>query len=390
MSVVNKMLNDLDARSASEDEESAEYEVPAERKRIRFMVSFIAVVVLSAASYFTYRAMPEYFHDLYAKVMQQITDEKPVQEQTKTVSVNSALEEMMPTRNSSDPEPEMAEPEQQAPVGSGGGSEQSSMTAAQGSSDMDEMTASVPQSSSSNDEMTEGSSEVIVDGVSAESINEPLSQIAGNELIPLPEEQQPFVQFSDEDEQGAQIAELNSKIAEAMAEDNVSLAIRIYRQILSIDANYHDARKKLAVLHYSNDEIGAASVVLNEGIESDPDRIDFRLMLARLFYREKQLKQAYAVLAQLDPEVQQNIDYYGLKATLAQELELFAESSHIYGRLVIFEPNRAQWWLGLAISLDRLGQREGAIRAYENAADLRQLSASADDFIRQRILDLGG
>jgi MSHA biogenesis protein MshN len=170
----------------------------------------------------------------------------------------------------------------------------------------------------------------------------------------------------------------------------VSLAVRIYRQILNIDQRNHDARKKLAVLHYSNNEVDAAAEVLQNGIDIDSDRADFRLMLARLFYRQKQLWKAYSVLNQIEPDVQRNIDFYGLKATVAQEMERNAESSHLYGRLVIFEPNRAQWWLGLAISLDRLGQREGALRAYENAADLRQLSASADDFIRQRILELGG
>lgn len=394
MSVVNKMLNDLDARAGLDDDEGAEYQEPPETKRIRYMIAFIVLVVLSAAGYFAYRAMgPEYFMDLYAQVKNTIEGKKPEVQETKQVSVNSALEQMMPTRSGNtasetatqapQPEDEPEEPkvEMIASV------EPSAMAGADDTMDAE------AEDSAASESITSDAQEMA--STEPESTEEPDLLPGGRvapspDLEPIPEEELSFVQLSDADEQDSVIAELSSTAADAVAANDVSQAIRIYRQILSIDLRNHDARKKLAVLHYSLNENGAASVVLNEGIQLEPERADFRLMLARLFYRQKKLKQAYAVLAQIEPDVQRNIDYFGLKATVAQELELNAESSHLYGRLVIFEPNRAQWWLGLAISLDRMGQRDGALRAYENAADLRQLSASADDFIRQRILELGG
>jgi tetratricopeptide (TPR) repeat protein len=355
------------------------------------MVAFIAFVVVAATGYFTYRAMPEYFEDLYVQAKQYISGEEARPQQTKKVSVNSALDQMMPTRSDSPAEETASQNEEPEQLDV---ARVESSTTYINEPAQEELTANGPDLSEGETEIPGSDDEAfeppefVVETVSAPII--PGQNDDGPVPVPVPVEQQSFIQFSDSDEMNAEIAELNGEATEAVNEGEVSLAVRLYRQILNIEPGNHDARKKLAVLHYSNNETGAASVVLTEGIEIDPERVDYRLMLARLFYREKKLKQAYAVLAQIEPDVQRNIDFFGLKATVAQELELNAESSHLYGRLVIFEPNRAQWWLGLAISLDRLRQREGALRAYENAADLRQLSASADDFIRQRILELGG
>ncbi|BDX08130.1 hypothetical protein [Planctobacterium marinum] len=393
MSVVNKMLKDLDNRAAHEDGDGSDYREPSESKRIRYMIIFIALVGVSAASYFSYRAVgPEYFLDLYAQAKQIVSGEEPKQQQSKKVSVNSALDQMMPTRGNSTSK----ETEEKVETAKAGTSPEASIESDNSESTTDN--AQVAQevaevSQAPETETSRESSEAGAEAVSQQAVNIPVPNlnnvVPGQTLVPGQTDDS-FVQVTNTDSADAQISELTSLAAQAVAENNVSRAIEIYRQILNIDFKQHEIRKKLAVLQYSNGNNGAASVVLSDGISIAPQRVDFRLMLARLFYREKKLRAAYTVLEGVEPDVQRNIDFYGLKATVAQELELNAESSHLYGRLVIFEPNRAQWWLGLAISLDRMSQRDGALKAYENAADLRQLSASANDFIRQRILELGG
>ena len=393
MSVVNKMLKDLDNRAAHEDGDDADYQEPSESKRIRYMVVFIALVAVSAASYFSYRALgPDYFLDLYAQAMQIVSGEEPKQQQSKKVSVNSALDQMMPTRgNSANPKSEQqeqtAKPETPPEVAKAPAAEELN----EDNASQSQQSGIAPQEvvTESNSEQPDNTDEDSPQQLANVSVPNLTNVVPGQTLVPA-QSDDAFVQVSSADNGNVQIAELTGLAAQAVAENNVTKAIEIYRQILNIDFKQHEIRKKLAVLQYSNGNNGAASVVLSDGIDIAPQRIDFRLMLARLFYREKKLRAAYTVLEGVEPDVQRNIDFYGLKATVAQELELNAESSHLYGRLVIYEPNRAQWWLGLAISLDRMSQRDGALRAYENAADLRQLSASANDFIKQRILELGG
>ncbi|MCC2608022.1 tetratricopeptide repeat protein [Planctobacterium marinum] len=400
---MNKMLKDLDDRGAHEHGDGSDYQEPPESKRIRYMIFFIAFIGVSAAGYFSYRAMgPEYFVDLYTQTMQFISGEEPKQQQSKKVSVNSALDQMMPTRGGVPVIDEPVKPPQvtnmqneqellaksqpsesavQATTATASADdEQNRQTAGDAEDDFAEADFAATQSADSQPQAKEAGSQ---------NTAEPVVTV-GQTLVPVAPGRGSFVQVSGVEGATAQITELSSLASQAVAENNVERAITLYRQILNVDFKQHDIRKKLAVLLYSNGNNGAASVVLSDGIDIAPQRVDFRLMLARLFYREKKLRAAYTVLEGVDPDVQRNIDFYGLKATVAQELELNAESSHLYGRLVIFEPNRAQWWLGLAVSLDRMSQRDGALKAYENAADLRQLSASANDFIKQRILELGG
>ena len=64
MSVVNKMLQDLEDRSGEENAESADYE--PEQKRVKYLSFFIIGVLTVAACYFSYRALgPEYFKSTF-------------------------------------------------------------------------------------------------------------------------------------------------------------------------------------------------------------------------------------------------------------------------------------------------------------------------------------
>ncbi|MBE1300247.1 MAG: hypothetical protein GJ680_10130 [Alteromonadaceae bacterium] len=387
MSVVNKMLKDLDDRGAFQEGEESEYVESAESKRVKYMVMFIAAVVLAAASYFSYRILGEqYFVDLYVQVSGYFEDDKPQPKESKKVKVNSALDQMMPTRNGTNSEPpeQVAETVQSliAKANNQDSSISQNATTVQ-TNEPPQPVGLIPDEKEVQPIEVETESVVASVDAQTESDLEEQSDLSESELT---------VQVSDNEgvDVGEQIVQLRNRAAQAVADKNIPEAIHFYSQIVELNQSAHDTRKKLAVLYYSTDASEEAKEVLSDGVDLVPQRVDFRLMLARLYYREGSFFDAYEVLEDLEPDVQSNIDYYGLKANVAKELEEFAEASHIYVRLALFEPNRAQWWLGLAVSLDKIGQSEGALKAYENAIDLRQLSASADDFIRQRILALGG
>lgn len=388
MSVVNKMLKDLDDRGAFQEGEASEYVESAESKRVKYMVMFIAAVVLAAGSYFSYRILGEqYFVDLYVQVSGYFEDEKPQPKEPKKVKVNSALDQMMPTRNGANSmQPEQVAETVQSLIAKANNPDSSGSqnTTTTQTNEPPQPVGLMPDRKEALPNQTETESVVAnADTVVDSTLEEEQSD---------PNESELTVQVSDNEgvDVSEQIVQFRNRAAQAVADKNIPEAIHFYNQIIELNQSAHDTRKKLAVLYYSTDASEEAKEVLSDGVDLVPQRVDFRLMLARLYYREGSFFDAYEVLEELEPEVQSNIDYYGLKANVAKELEEFAEASHIYGRLALFEPNRAQWWLGLAVSLDKIGQSEGALKAYENAIDLRQLSASADDFIRQRILALGG
>ncbi|XOV79580.1 MAG: tetratricopeptide repeat protein [Aestuariibacter sp.] len=405
MSVVNKMLNDLDQRGAVDDPDDldGEYAQPAEAKRVKNMVLFIIVVVTVAAAYFTYRTLgKQYFVDLYTQVEPQVMDllgiEQEKKKQSKKVSLNPALDQMMPTRAGDVAVPDLTEIATQAPneakiaemaqmLVDG---EMATETAAENITqpeDLPEISPMIPQERTKRIVDTESPVTTEMPEVVAEN------RIETSEIEPETSETEdlpPQITRTTPSDNNARITELSDLASQAMNNKRPMMAAAYLRELLGLQPDDVSARKKLAVILYSNNDKNGARSMLGDGINLLPDRPDFRLMLARIYFKEQNYFAAYETLEPMEPEIKTHPEYYALQANVAKELAMFVEASHLYGRLALNEPGRAQWWLGLAISLDKSGESNGAVKAYERASDLRQLSASAEDFIRERILALGG
>lgn len=403
MSVVNKMLNDLDQRGAVGDPDGLddEYTQPAEEKRVKNMVLFITLMIAVAGAYFTYRTLgDEYFLDLYAQAESKVSEllgiEKEQKKQSKKVSLNPALDQMMPKDIAREPESMLSTIATKAP------SEDKI-------AEMAEMLTADQQnpalvSNATRDAFVARTSPVIPEERTriADTVEEAAfpnfepdteEQVATSESEPMVAEVEnaaPQITRSTPIDNNTRITELSDLASQAMNNKQPSMAAAYLRELLSLKPQDVDARKKLAVILYANHDKNGARSILGDGINLLSDRPDFRLMLARIYFKEQNYFAAYETLQELEPEIKKHPEYYALQANVAKELSMFVEASHLYGRLALFEPDRAQWWLGLAISLDKSGESSAAVKAYERASDLRQLSASAEDFIRERIVALGG
>lgn len=403
MSVVNKMLNDLDQRGAVGDPDGLddEYTQPAEEKRVKNMVLFITLMIAVAGAYFTYRTLgDEYFLDLYAQAESKVSEllgiEKEQKKQSKKVSLNPALDQMMPKDIAREPESTLSTIATKAP------SEDKI-------AEMAEMLTADQQnpalvSNATRDAFVARTSPVIPEERTriADTVEEAAfpnfepdteEQVATSESEPMVAEVEnaaPQITRSTPIDNNTRITELSDLASQAMNNKQPSMAASYLRELLSLKPQDVDARKKLAVILYANHDKNGARSILGDGINLLSDRPDFRLMLARIYFKEQNYFAAYETLQELEPEIKKHPEYYALQANVAKELSMFVEASHLYGRLALFEPDRAQWWLGLAISLDKSGESSAAVKAYERASDLRQLSASAEDFIRERIVALGG
>ena len=112
-------------------------------------------------------------------------------------------------------------------------------------------------------------------------------------------------------------------------------------------------------------------------------------MLARLYQLSKRNTEALSLLSEVSPDIVLNIDYYGQRASLAQQLKSFEQAREDYSALTSVEPEQAKWWLGLGISADSLSQIELASDAYRKALSYNQLDASVANFMQKRLRDLG-
>ena len=165
-------------------------------------------------------------------------------------------------------------------------------------------------------------------------------------------------------------------------------AKQLFAKVLAFDKQHDLSRETLAAILYGEQRTQSAVNLLQEGLSVSPDYTNFRLMLARIYLKNKNKQQAYYYLKPHRPEVAGNVDYYALLAGLAQSLNDLDRALMAYKTLTDHEPNRAKWWLGLGISADKAKQVTLALKAYHTAQNMGQLSASSRNYINARITQL--
>ncbi|WP_173496450.1 lipopolysaccharide assembly protein LapB [Shewanella sp. ISTPL2] len=176
---------------------------------------------------------------------------------------------------------------------------------------------------------------------------------------------------------------------EAERDGKLKDAISYYEQTLGFDPSMHEARKQLAALHYGQGQLAKASEVLQQGMLLFQQQLDFALLLARVQQASGQADLALATLANIPDTHPLARQKWMAQSDLAQKLGQFSLSEQAYRQLLQQEPQQAKWWMGLAYALDSQQQFPQARQAYRTALGHRGLSAQASAFIEQRLTQLG-
>lgn len=176
---------------------------------------------------------------------------------------------------------------------------------------------------------------------------------------------------------------------EAERDGKLKDAISYYEQTLGFDPSMHEARKQLAALHYGQGQLAKASEVLQQGMLLFPQQLDFALLLARVQQASGQADLALVTLANIPDTHPLARQKWMAQSDLAQKLGQFSLSEQAYRQLLQQEPQQAKWWMGLAYALDSQQQFPQARQAYRTALGHRGLSAQASAFIEQRLTQLG-
>ena len=177
--------------------------------------------------------------------------------------------------------------------------------------------------------------------------------------------------------------------SEAQKDGQLSRAIDYYEQTLALDPGMHEARKQLAALHYWQNQLAQSSDLLQQGLISYPQEVDFALLLARVQQASAQPSLALATLANIPDTHLLARQKWMAQSDIAQKLGQFSLAEQAYRQLLQQEPIQAKWWMGLAYALDSQQQFTQARQAYRTALGHRGLSAQASAFIEQRLTQLG-
>lgn len=166
-------------------------------------------------------------------------------------------------------------------------------------------------------------------------------------------------------------------------------AMGYYDKALKLDPSLHEARKQLAALHYGQGELAQAAEVLSQGRLLYPQEYEFYLLLARIQHAMGDTDSALASLAQIPDRHVLARQKWLAQTDLAQKQGQFTLVEQAYRQLLQQEPQQAKWWMGLAYALDSQQQFAQASQAYRTALSYSGLSTQATAFIEQRLLQLG-
>jgi MSHA biogenesis protein MshN len=157
---------------------------------------------------------------------------------------------------------------------------------------------------------------------------------------------------------------------------------------LSIDPGHEAARQTAVGLQLENRHVDDAQRLLQDGLALNPANTGFAMLLARILVERGDLNGALATLQKHGGAAASNADYLAFSAAILQRLGRHKEAVDIYQAALRLQPGSGVWWMGLAISLQTQKQTAEAVEAFKRARSAGTLSPDLLAFVEQRIKQL--
>ncbi|MFH1602588.1 MAG: tetratricopeptide repeat protein [Pseudomonadota bacterium] len=168
----------------------------------------------------------------------------------------------------------------------------------------------------------------------------------------------------------------------------VAEAIDGYKSTLAENAAHGAARQALVGLLLENRRIDEAQQFLQEGLSLNPDRSSYAILLARIQVERGDLQGAHDLLSRHTANAANNADYHAFDAALLQRLGRHKEAVTGYQAALKISPNSGVWWMGMGISLQAENRDAEARDAFKRAKSAGGLGPELVSFIDQRLKQL--
>jgi hypothetical protein len=182
-----------------------------------------------------------------------------------------------------------------------------------------------------------------------------------------------------------ELSTLRAKAHMASEQKNDAEVVRLLEKILLIAPLELRTRKQLATLLFSTNQLIKAQLILAQGIIHTPADSSLRLMQSRIFFKLGDNKSAFTVLSEHPYSALANDELVSFRAALAEKIGKYGNAQQDYQILVQRNPTDAKWWLGLGVSQDKQKLNKQAINSYQQAQSLNQLPQQVDSFLAERI-----
>lgn len=174
-------------------------------------------------------------------------------------------------------------------------------------------------------------------------------------------------------------------VADALANNNTSQAIETLKSWIAAAPNQLESRKKLAALYFASGDAFSAESVLNDALVLYPNSESLRLMSARLYVQMSNIDKAFEALS----FESDNSDFLHYRASLARQQNRLSLALQDYSTLTAFNPLDEKAWLGLAVVGEQLGDKLLAYNSFKYLQTLTNLEPRIQQYAAARINALG-
>ncbi|WP_251373444.1 tetratricopeptide repeat protein [Janthinobacterium sp. JC611] len=174
-----------------------------------------------------------------------------------------------------------------------------------------------------------------------------------------------------------------------LQDGRVSDAMLALQQTLELDPRHQGARETLVRLLLEAQRPDEAARQLQLSLALDPKQPAQAMMLARL-----QLDKTGGGAAALDtlmrslPYASDSGEYHAFLAGVLQREQRYREASEHYQQALQAAPDNSVWWMGLGIALQADNHPAQARQAFERAKGLQTLSPQLQAFVERKLVQL--
>lgn len=138
-----------------------------------------------------------------------------------------------------------------------------------------------------------------------------------------------------------------------------------WQEALTLEPSLHDARVQLAASYFGENNVQKAIALLSDGNKKYEIFDGYRLLAAQIYYQSNELDKALLTLNSPYLDSDASTENLTLAASIAQQLKRWPVAMANYQQLVNRQQNNPQWLLGLAIAQDAQQLTPKALQNYQ-------------------------
>lgn len=172
---------------------------------------------------------------------------------------------------------------------------------------------------------------------------------------------------------------------EAVNQGRVAEAVDRLTRALHGDALHTGARQLLVKLLLEAKRVDEALSVLHEGLQAQPAQLGWAMTLARLQVDRGDLAGAWQTLEFSLPAAGHHADYLGFAAHVLQRLGRHREAIAQYQAAARLAPGDGRWWLGLGLAMESEGRVSESREAFLRAKQCGNLGSALSALVEQKL-----